>query len=202
MERIWQDAVVVTNEWLRVDSFIRDVHVVLGRVHMCAVYLKCFLLFPQSTLVFCTKLDLQGPTFWPLSVPPKRFWGCVLFFFKIINLTAGSPERDIYLSCWEEEEEEERWWKMTTTQPIFLCYLATDQTLLLCSKPPQQPHKVNTISVFTVLMRKSRPECSNVPQGSEAASTYWATPLLGHSLLASPQAHETVSPYCGWEANW
>lgn len=73
MERIWQDAVVVTNEWLRVDSFIRDVHVVLGRVHMCAVYLKCFLLFPQSTLVFCTKLDLQGPTFWPLSVPPKRF---------------------------------------------------------------------------------------------------------------------------------
>ena len=57
MERIWQDAVVVINEWLRVDSFIRDVHAVLGGVHVYAVYLKCFLLFPQSMLVFGTKLD-------------------------------------------------------------------------------------------------------------------------------------------------
>ena len=57
MERIWRDAVMVINEWMWVDSFIRDVHAVLGRVHVCAMYLKCFHLFPQSTLVFRTKLD-------------------------------------------------------------------------------------------------------------------------------------------------
>lgn len=57
MDRIWRDAVMVINEWLRVDCFIRDFHAVLGRVHVCAVYLKCFHIFPQSTLVFGTKLD-------------------------------------------------------------------------------------------------------------------------------------------------
>lgn len=61
MERIWQDAVIVINEWLRVGSFIRDVLVVLGRVHVYAMYLKCSLLFPQSTLVFGTKLDSPRP---------------------------------------------------------------------------------------------------------------------------------------------
>ena len=73
MERIWQDAVVVINEWLRVDSFIRDVHAVLGRVHVCAVYLKCFLLFPNQRWCLVQSWTLQGPNFWPLSVPPKRF---------------------------------------------------------------------------------------------------------------------------------
>ena len=81
MERIWRDAVMVINEWMWVDSFIRDVHAVLGRVHVCAMYLKCFHLFPQSTLVFRTKLDSPRSHLLAFVCSPKRFWGCVFFFF-------------------------------------------------------------------------------------------------------------------------
>lgn len=70
---------MVINEWLRVDCFIRDFHAVLGRVHVCAVYLKCFHIFPQSTLVFGTKLDSVPPC--GLCLFPLKDFEVVLFFF-------------------------------------------------------------------------------------------------------------------------